>query len=58
LTFGGDEKRFRDLLSAIEKDRFIEDGNFVSKVKGKKRELKILECSLNFDTKGTHQKKI
>jgi hypothetical protein len=51
ITFGGDEKRFMDLLSSIEEDRHREDGGSVSRPKGW-RERKNLECSLNFDVGG------
>jgi hypothetical protein len=47
LSCGGDEKWLKDLLSAIEDDRFLEDGVPAPKTKGK-RELKNLECSINF----------
>ena len=52
LSFGGDEKRLTDLFSVIKEGRYLEDGVSVSKPKGK-RELKILECSLNFDAGGS-----
>jgi hypothetical protein len=51
ITFGGDEKRFMDLLSSIEEERHREDGGSVSRPKGW-RERKNLECSLNFDVGG------
>ena len=47
LSCGGDEKRLKDLLSAIEDDQFLEDGAPAPKTKGK-RGLKNLECSINF----------
>jgi hypothetical protein len=52
LSFGGDEKRLMDLFSAIEEGRYLEDEASTSKLKGKK-ELKNLECSINFDAKGS-----
>jgi hypothetical protein len=48
ISFGGHKKRFLDLMSVIEKCQNRGDGGSVSKPKGW-RELKNLECSLNFD---------
>ena len=47
LSWGGNEKSLSDLFSVIDKERepFIDVST--SKVKGK-RELKNLECSINF----------
>ena len=50
LSFGGDEKRLMDLFFAIEEGQCLEDEASTSKLKGKK-ELKNLECSINFDAK-------
>ena len=52
LTFGGDEKRLLNLFSVIEEDPYHEGGVSVSNTKGK-RELKILECSINFEARGS-----
>jgi hypothetical protein len=49
---GGDKKRLLDLCSAIKADQFLEDGVSASKLMGK-RELKNLECSINFDTRSS-----
>ncbi|GLT54072.1 hypothetical protein SLA2020_273030 [Shorea laevis] len=48
ISFGGHKKIFLDLMSVIEKGQHRVDGGSVSKPKGW-RELKNLECSLNFD---------
>jgi hypothetical protein len=52
LTFGGDDKRLLNLFSVMEADRYREEGVFVSNTKGK-RELKNLECSINFEARGS-----
>jgi hypothetical protein len=51
LTFEGDEKHLLNLFLVIEEDRYCEERAFVSNTKGK-RELKNLECSINFEAKG------
>jgi hypothetical protein len=51
LTFGGDEKRLSDLFLVIEEDRFREEDVSFSNTKGK-REIKNLECSINFEARG------
>jgi hypothetical protein len=51
ITFGGNEKRFMDLLNVLEEGQHREDEGFVSKPKGW-RERKNLECSINFDARG------
>jgi hypothetical protein len=51
ISFGGHKKRFLDLMSVIEKGQHRVNGGSVSKPKGW-RELKNLECSLNFDVGG------
>ena len=50
LTFGGDEKRLSNLFSVIEEDQFREEEVSVSNSK-EKRELKNLECSINFEAR-------
>jgi hypothetical protein len=45
LSWGGDDKRMLNLLSGIEKEKWE---LAAPKVKGK-RELKNLDCSLNFE---------
>jgi hypothetical protein len=47
LSFGGDEKRLLNFFSDIEENWDREEGVSVSNSKGK-RELKNLECSINF----------
>jgi hypothetical protein len=47
LSFGGDEKRLLNLFSNIEENWDRVEGVSVSNSKGK-RELKNLECSINF----------
>jgi hypothetical protein len=49
FTFGGNERR---LIPFIDEDRYRENGVFASKSKGK-RELKNLECSINFEARGS-----
>jgi hypothetical protein len=44
---GGDEKSLLNLFSAIEEERYL----YTPKVKGK-RELKNLECSINYEARG------
>jgi hypothetical protein len=51
LSFGSNRKRFLDLMSVIEEGQHRVDGGFVLKPKGW-RELKNLECSLNYDVGG------
>jgi hypothetical protein len=53
LSWGGDEKSLLDLFSVIAKDKEREPFIDVStpKVKGK-RELKNLECFINFEARG------
>jgi hypothetical protein len=51
LSCGGDEKSFLDLFSAIEEEREPKNDLSAPKVKGK-RELKNLECSINFEARG------
>ena len=48
ISFGDNKKRFLDLMSEIEEGQHRVDGGSVLKPKGW-RELKNLECSLNFD---------
>jgi hypothetical protein len=48
LSWGGDDKRMLNLLSGIEKEK---RELAAPKVKGK-RELKNLDCSLNFEASG------
>jgi hypothetical protein len=50
LSCGGDEKSLLDLFSATEKGVGAQKWHFCSK--GGKRELKNLECSINFEAKG------
>ena len=51
LSFGGNEKPLLNLFSDIEENWNREEGVLVSSFKGK-RELKNLECSINFDARG------
>jgi hypothetical protein len=51
LSWGGDERRLLDLFSVIDKEKEPLIDFFVPKVKGK-RELKNLECSINFEARG------
>jgi hypothetical protein len=51
ISFGDNKKRFLDLMSVIEEGQHRVDGGSVLKPKGW-RELKNLECSLNFDVGG------
>jgi hypothetical protein len=48
ISFGDNKKKFLDLMSEIEEGQHRVDGGSVLKPKGW-RELKNLECSLNFD---------
>jgi hypothetical protein len=48
---GVDEKSLLNLFSAIEEDQYHEEGVSISNSKGK-RELKNLECSINFEVRG------
>jgi hypothetical protein len=52
LSFGGEEKRLNDIFLVIEEDWYCEDGVATSNTKGK-RELKNLECSINFEARGS-----
>ena len=51
MSFVGEEKRLNDIFLVIEEDRYCEDGVATSNTKGK-RELKNLECSINFEARG------
>jgi hypothetical protein len=51
LTVENDEKKLSSLFSIIEADRDHDLGVSISNSKGK-RELKNLECSLHFKTRG------
>jgi hypothetical protein len=51
LTVENDEKKLSSLFSIIEADRDHDLGVSISNSKGK-RELKNLECSLHFETRG------
>jgi hypothetical protein len=52
LSFVGDKKRLEDLLLVIEEDQYREDGVSASNTK-ENRELKNLECSINFEALGS-----
>jgi hypothetical protein len=52
FSFGDEEKRLDDLFSGIEEDRYREDGVSASNTK-EKRELKSLECFINFEARGS-----
>jgi hypothetical protein len=45
----GHKEQFMALLIAIEEHHRLEDSNSLTK---RRRELRILECSINYDTKG------
>jgi hypothetical protein len=51
ISCGGNEKRLLDFLSVLEEGHRHEVVAFVPKTKGR-RELKNLECSINFDARG------
>jgi hypothetical protein len=51
LTVGDDEKKLLSLFSVIDAGRDLDPRVSVSNNKGK-RELKNLECSINFETRG------
>jgi hypothetical protein len=51
LTIGDDEKKLLSLFWVIEVDRDRDPGVSISNTKGKK-EIKNLECSINFETRG------
>jgi hypothetical protein len=51
LSCGGDEKSLLELFSVIEEEKKPKIDSFASKVK-EKRELKNLECSINFEARG------
>jgi hypothetical protein len=51
MTFGGNKRRFIDILSVLEEGQHREDKDSVSKPK-RWREQKNLECSINFDARG------
>jgi hypothetical protein len=51
LSCGGDEKTLLDIFLVIEEEREPKKDISTSKVK-EKRELKNLECSINFEARG------
>jgi hypothetical protein len=51
ISFGGNEKRLLDILTFLEEGQHREVVGSASKPKGR-MELKNLECSSNFDTRG------
>jgi hypothetical protein len=51
ISFGGNEKRFLDLLTFLEEGQHRVVVGSASTPKGW-RELKNLECSINFDARG------
>jgi hypothetical protein len=51
ISFKGDENGFLDFLTLIDKGQCQEDPDSVPKLKGS-REVKNLECSINFDARG------
>jgi hypothetical protein len=51
ISFGGNEKSFLNLLTILEEEQHREVVGSASTPKGR-RELKNLECSINFDARG------
>jgi prophage tail gpP-like protein len=59
---GSDQKGFLDFLTLLEDERFNSDSspkkdNEIKRKKGK-REVKNLECSINFDAKGVGSSRV
>jgi hypothetical protein len=51
ISYGDDEKGFLDFLTLVDEEQHQEIPVSASKPKGS-RELKNLECSINFDARG------